>query len=84
MICEEFSSSKFINVELMKYAMDLCDKEEEKKKKRLEKLRKKNSFLMDPLMRYLVPGLGHCTRFTIFAFLITLLIYGFLYLKLLF
>lgn len=31
---EEFLNAKLMNIELMKYAMELCDKEEEKEKKR--------------------------------------------------
>lgn len=47
LIIDEFMNSKHINIELMKYAMELCDKEEKQKIKREKELRKKTSGLED-------------------------------------
>lgn len=39
-INEIFSNSKHINLEIMKYALELCDEEDKKRKKYEEKLKK--------------------------------------------
>jgi hypothetical protein len=43
MISDLFTDAKFINIELLQYAMELIDKEDKKKQKILDKLMKKDS-----------------------------------------